>query len=340
MAVVSRSRETIPEVLVRAKRAAAQRFLSPAGAAPASAYTISTRPEHNVVGVGIGQKITKGKPTGRPCIRIYVERKVAKGLIPQNFMLPANLEGIETDVVEVGRFRALPAAVPMPQRRLRPARPGCSVGFQFTGGKAGYLMAGTFGAVVTADGVWHILSNNHVLADENALPIGSPIFQPGLLDHGRPGEDQIAKLTRFIPLNPMGPNAVDCAIAETLSKKTVGAGFLPKIGRLKSSTPIEATEGMGVHKTGRTSGYTTGAVFDVSADVSVSYDLGAVTFQDQILIRADGGRMFSAPGDSGSVIVDRATRRPTALLFAGSGTHTIANPLSDVLARLGVAVLR
>jgi len=39
-------------------------------------------------------------------------------------------------------------------------------------------MAGTFGALVTDAAGAYILSNNHVLADEGQLPIGSPIFQP------------------------------------------------------------------------------------------------------------------------------------------------------------------
>lgn len=338
MSGIVKSRENIPEALVRAKRAAAERFLSQPSPAPASAYAISARPQDNVVGVGIGRKITKGKPTSMRCIRIYVERKVAKDLIPTDFMLPGTFEDIETDVIEVGRFRALPAAIPMPRRRLRPAKPGCSIGFQFTGDKAGYVMAGTFGAVVEAGGTRYILSNNHVLANENALPIGSPIFQPGLLDHGNPIRDRIAKLARFIPLKAGGPNAVDCALAEILNKKTVSATFLPKVGKLRSRHAIDATEGMRVHKVGRTTGYTTGTVFDVSADVSVTYDMGAVTFRDQVLIRG-AGRRFSAAGDSGSVIVDRATRRPTALLFAGSPTHTVANHLSDVLAQLGVTVV-
>jgi hypothetical protein len=291
------------------------------------------------VGVGVGQKIIKGKASGKPCIRIYVERKLPKAVVPSDSMLPASFAGVATDVVEVGRFRALPAAVPLPQKRLRPSRPGCSVGFQFTGAKAGYLMAGTFGAVVTGEGHWYVLSNNHVLADENGLAIGSPIFQPGLLDHGNPAKDQIAKLARFVPLDPNGPNAVDCAIAEILLRKNVKATFLPRVNRLRSPEPIMAAEGMRVHKVGRTTGYTTGTVMDVSADLSVTYDLGTIVFQDQVLVRGDGAKPFSAGGDSGSAIVDRATQRTTALLFAGSATHTIGNHVSDVLTQLGVTVV-
>ncbi len=48
---------------------------------------------------------------------------------------------------------------------------------------------------------------------------------------------------------------------------------------------------------------------------------------------------FSDSGDSGSLIVDRKSRRATGLLFAGSATHTIANPIDEVLTALGVSLL-
>ena len=333
------SRGNIPDQLLTAKRAASTQFLT-ATQPPTllSAFAVSTRPEDNVVGVGIGRKVTDGKVTDQSAIRIYVVRKVAKDAIPDDFLVPGAIGGVQTDVVETGRFEVQPALVPMPQRRLRPAKPGCSVGFRFTGSMAQYVMAGTFGAVVESGGARYILSNNHVLANENALPLGSPIFQPGLMDHGDVAQDQIARLTRFIAISAAHPNAVDCAIAEVADPKTVRATFLPKVGRLKSPNPIDAVEGMQVHKIGRTTGYTRGVVFDVSADVSIRFDLGVVVFQDQVLIRGDRGK-FSDHGDSGSVIVDRASGRAMGLLFAGSGgvaPHTIANHMSDVLGQLAV----
>jgi hypothetical protein len=72
--------------------------------------------------------------------------------------------------------------------------------------------------------------------------------------------------------------------------------------------------------------------------VKIEYDLGIRTFHDQILIRGTTG-MFSDRGDSGSVIIGRTARRATALLFAGSASHTIANPLVEVLAQLGVRMV-
>ena len=45
---------------------------------------------------------------------------------------------------------------------------------------------------------------------------------------------------------------------------------------------------------------------------------------------------FSAGGDSGSLIVTQSAAQPVGLLFAGSSTTTIANPIGDVTTALGV----
>jgi len=175
------SKADISDNLLRAKQSAVNQFLVVTTAVPRlAAFAASTRPQDNVVGVSIGYKVTKGKPTAKRCIRFYVYRKIVNESNSQGFRAPAHIDGVPTDVIETGRFLALPAAVPRQRRRLRPAQPGCSVGFQFTGDQAGFVMAGTFGAVAVANGTRYILSNNHVLANENSLPVGSRIFQPGL----------------------------------------------------------------------------------------------------------------------------------------------------------------
>jgi hypothetical protein len=328
------------KAFLAAKAVAVDRFLGTGKAFTGlTALAVSTRPEHNVVGVGVGHKVTNGKTTSRRCVRFYVERKVPEGSMPRAFVLPKSIRGIPTDVVETGRFFAL--AIPIAQRRLRPAKGGCSVGFQFTGAKSGYVMAGTFGALVRDPaGKRYILSNNHVLANENALPLGSPIFQPGLLDHGNPATDQIAKLTRFVKIKVSpAANHADTAIAELLAPSLAVPTILPKVGRLSSPAPVPAALGMTVHKHGRTTGYRRGHIVDISADVNVGYDFGTGRFVDQIIVVGEAGLSFSDAGDSGSLIVDRKTRRATGLLFAGSSTHTIANPIADVLSALGVALL-
>jgi hypothetical protein len=321
-----------------AKAAAVERFLGSGKTFTGlTAFAASTRPEHNVVGIGIGHRIKAGKPSTQKCIRFYVERKVPEGSMPREFVIPKAIRGVPTDVIETGRFYV---QAPIAQTRLRPARGGCSVGFKFTGAKAGYVMAGTFGTLVAKAGKRYILSNNHVLANENALPLGSPIFQPGLLDNGNPATDQIAKLSKFIKIKSSpAANKADCAIAELLSPTLAVRTILAKVGNLSSPTPVAAAVGMRVHKHGRTTGYRRGQVVDVAADVNIGYDFGTARFTDQIIVVGDAGKMFSDAGDSGSLIVDRGTGRATGLLFAGSATHTIANHIEDVLAALKVLLL-
>jgi hypothetical protein len=199
-------------------------------------------------------------------------------------------------------------------------------------------MAGTLGALVTGDGVLYILSNNHVLANENSLSIGTNIFQPGLLDNGNPVNDAIAKLAKFVPLEKDKPNRVDCAIATNIDANAVIPTNHPKIGRVTSAEPIEVVEGVEVEKTGRATGYTVGTVFDVSATVPIDFELGRLIFEDQLLIRGNAGA-FSDGGDSGSLVVDRISGRATGLVVGGSPEFAIANHISEVLQALNVTLV-
>jgi hypothetical protein len=90
-------------------------------------------------------------------------------------------------------------------------------------------------------------------------------------------------------------------------------------------------------KSGRTTGFTTGMISSF-ADVNVQYQNGCgsgkkfvVSYSDQIVIEGSG---FSAGGDSGSLIISNdgsSCKQPVGLLFAGSSTTTIANPIADVI---------
>jgi hypothetical protein len=327
------SRISIPDKLIAAKRSA-MRYFSPQGTPALTGLAALSDPKHNVVGIGIGHKLVKGRSTGDHSIRFYVERKIDKKVIPKSFRLPKRVGNVGTDVIETGRFVVLQ---PPQRRRMRPVRPGCSIGCQ---PKIGHLMAATFGAIVAKDGKHYVLSNNHVLANENKLPIGSPIFQPGLRDKNAPGKDRIAKLSHFIRLNVHGSNEVDCAIARLAKKTKWNAAVLPRVNKLKSGIPIPAAANMAVEKIGRATGYTTGKIEDVSVTVKVDYGLGTLTFIDQILISGDGKKPFSGGGDSGSLVVDRKSKRPVGLLFGGgTGRFAVANHLSDVLKHLGVTII-
>lgn len=303
----------------------------------------SAAPTDNVVGIGIGERVAQGRPTGELAIKLFVRTKYPADELESEHLLPTEHAGVSTDVEEIGLLRPLSMTAPRPltapainpRTRIRPAQPGSSVGFADPQHK--FVMAGTFGALVRDLHGQYVLSNNHVLADENQLPVGSPIYQPGLLDGGKTATDQIARLTRFIPIQTSVPMSVDCAIAEVLNPADVSNAIL-RIGPPQGTQP--AAIDMVVHKFGRTSSYSVGRVSSIDTDVTVGYEMGQVTFQGQMIIQSLTGTAapFSKAGDSGSLIVDRQSRAAVGLLFAGSDTHTIANQINEVLQALSVSL--
>ncbi|MFQ5945035.1 MAG: hypothetical protein ACE5NC_02140 [Anaerolineae bacterium] len=60
----------------------------------------------HVVGVGIGQKVTDGRATGPVCLVVMVTEKLPAEQLSSQDRVPAEIEGIPTDVVEVGVVRA------------------------------------------------------------------------------------------------------------------------------------------------------------------------------------------------------------------------------------------
>lgn len=339
---VREAKNTLAHKFIYAPRAEAAIRTPAAFAAAARAVTvpISPSPIHNIVGVGIGEKISDGKQTGALAVKLLVRLKYPQAELDSKHLLPRDVDGIPTDVEEVGTFRKSRAAahrkasgIPNPRTRIRPAQPGCSVGFQDPNNQ--FTMAGTFGAVVKDKNGTYVLSNNHVLADENRLPPGAPIFQPGLLDGGSVNTDQIASLTRFVTLQAQQPNTVDCAIAKATNPNLLSSAVL-YIGAVQGTA--DAAIDMSVHKFGRTTSYTVGQVTSTDTDVTVGYDIGTLTFTGQIIIVGTAGKAFSNAGDSGSLILQRGTNKAVGLLFAGSASHTIANHISDVLKALNIAL--
>jgi len=245
----------------------------------------------------------------------------------------------EVDVRYVGRIRA--RAKPWYRSRQRPLLIGSSVGFLGTG----FIMAGTLGCFVRSgsSAALYVLSNNHVLADENRYAKGGAIVQPGELDGGDRTADRVAKLTRFVRLVPGQANLVDCAIASLNSSIQADVHKLKGIGTLAGVRSGDLQVGDVVHKVGRTTGVRHGRVTAFELDgVSVEYDIGVISFDNQVEIEGSGSRSFSDAGDSGSLIVDDQMQA-AALLFAG-GDHggsngkglTYANPISAVLQALKV----
>lgn len=227
-------------------------------------------------------------------------------------------------------------------RQVRPIALGTSGGNINDFSRGGnFCSGGTLGSLVQdANGAQHVLSNNHVLARENKAMLGEDITQPGLIDVGcqRIASDVVADLSGFVPIQfgKKGTNTVDAAIAQARPGAVRPDGSILSIGTV-SNLLATATAGCAVQKAGRTTGLTSGSVSAVNATVSVRYSGGTATFTNQFVVTPG---TFSAGGDSGSLIVrDGLNPRPVGLLFAGSSSYTIGNPIQSVVGSLGVSMV-
>ena len=317
----------------------------------------------NVVSVGCGYKTKDGKVINEYCVVVGVTRKLHDLIIEDKDLIPAQIDGVPTDVIQVGRIVAQLDFDP--KQRYRPAPPGVSIGHSA-------ITAGTFGCVVKKNGKRYILSNNHVLAFSNEGVSGDNILQPGAADGGVPIRDVIAGLHDFVEIefsdggglptcpitgayagiynifaklfkrvhrvkavNPdifASSNLVDAALAEPIRSDHI-LDDIVDIGKPRYS--IYGVVGLAVKKYGRTTKLTRGTIQQVNVMVQVSYGAGKVAvFDEQIITSA-----MSAGGDSGSVVLeDSAENNVVGLLFAGSEQVTILNEINNVFNALGVSL--
>jgi hypothetical protein len=211
---------------------------------------------------------------------------------------------------------------------------------------AAFCCSGTLGALLRdTNGTPYVLSNNHVLARSDQATPGEDISQPGLIDNACqiPANGIVADFT----VAPKLGSNVDAAIAR-LRALPAGelamdpTGYIQDIGTI-SSVVKAPTLGLAVAKSGRTTGFTTGTIGSINTTVSVQYQRACgqgkkftVRYTNQVVINSS---TFSAGGDSGSLIVTNdACHQPVALLFAGSSSATIANPIGEVLSKVGASL--
>ncbi len=317
----------------------------------------------NVVGVGIGFKESVAVSTGSPKLGmvVLVSRKQPEAELETRHVVPKELDGVFTDVIEVGDLRLLNRT-----DRGVPAQPGVSIGHY-------KISAGTFGAVVhdRQTGEPLILSNNHVLANgtngqDNRAKLGDPILLPGPHDGGTLDQDVFGRLYRFKPVQKLysqsscvraaaaefwvnalcqvvapaykvqllrqadSGNLVDAALAKPVKPQAINPQIL-EIGEVRGVA--EAEVGMPVIKSGRTTGVTKGSVQAVHVTVQVEMGDGEqAVFQDQVIATP-----MSQGGDSGALVLDEK-RKAVGLLFAGSNKTTVFNRIQQVMDQLAITI--
>jgi len=288
----------------------------------ALAEAIASLKEYGAHSVGIGFKYTKRARTTKVAIVFYVHRKHKPDELGRLGLklIPSAINGVPTDVREVpGGFTKRDSKPVATQGKFRPFQGGV------TGISAKELnAAATLGYVSRAG---EVLSNNHVLADEDltvrhTASKGDRFLQPSYLDGGTDPADEVGSLDRWVSLQPTtgtGVNYIDGAVGVA----DAGLSSPGVYGIGEASGFAQPSLGMAVQKVGRTTGHTKGVITAVGVSTDVGGYQGTFTcaFADQIQVEGEGGEDFSAPGDSGSAIVTQPGAGGeiayVALLFAG-----------------------
>jgi hypothetical protein len=288
----------------------------------------------NVVGTATGLSAD-----GEVVIRVLLRNPATTQLIAEE------IDGVRVETEVVGTIRAMKGGgggggnhqgIQTPPIQL-----GTSGGWRYDLAN-GFCCGGTLGSLIQIGGNQYVLSNYHVLKADivnggngRVATNGDPVIQPGLIDVGCNANNAQNVATLAGAASLPGSN-VDAAIAQVIPGMVRTDGSILAVGTISSST-VNAAIGQAVKKSGRTTGLTRSSVSGLNATVSVAYENECAggsaftkTFNGQILVT---NRKFLGGGDSGSLMVEDVTTNPRAvgLLFAGSNTIAVANPIGQVL---------
>ena len=264
--------------------------------------------------------------------------------------LPASVEGVPVFEEVTGKIVAMSVADHQ-VKQAPPIQMGTSGGWRYDLAN-GYCCGGTLGSCVKKGTTQYVLSNYHVLEADivsggngRVAQAGDPVVQPGLIDVNctAANAQNVASLSG---IKSLPSSNVDCAIASVISGQVRTDGSILEVGTI-SATTVAASVGQAVKKSGRTTGLSRSTVTGLNATVSVQYENECAggnsfvkTFTGQIVIKNRGSRFLNS-GDSGSLMVQDVSTNPKAvgLLFAGSSTSAIANPIGQVLSFLGATMV-
>jgi len=288
-------------------------------------------PNSNIVGIGIGKKTVADELVD--CVRVYVVAKLDEDDLLRRNLVPKTFLDVPSDVIQVGKFGSW-GRRPRPREETKPVLgPGSRIRVKTNAPNVNEGAAGTLGAVVTDGANDYIVSCNHVLAANGRVPQKAVVIWAEFVGQ----EEPIATPGPFVPLEHECGNSVDCGLARLNgnTKKSFPGGFA-----LSPDGPVSAAREMKVAKIGAATFRTDGIIVDVDADLYIDYSFGTFLFEHQVMIDGGCGNDFARAGDSGSMVFDTATNRPTALIFAASGQFAVACPLSTatgtgVLDKLG-----
>ncbi len=218
---------------------------------------------------------------------------------------------------------------------------------------------GQYGPLAFEDPWWKVI----LIIIAILLAIASLIY-----DYVEAGQDPKFIIGQIVRNGNAMANLVDSAVCNLNGSRGVDLGELDaQNDDVNNGSPIEglgniiqldrtdngdsgiqdAVIGNTVWKSGGRSGTTRGVVNAVNFATNVNYDTedtisGTLNYTNQVLVTQITGmeQPLSQAGDSGSVWVDMASKRPVALNFAGdipdAGTQGIGNPIRQVVSQLNI----
>ncbi len=306
-------------------------------------------PEYGFAGLAI-QSVGYTFGAEEEAVQIYVTRGSKRSLD----RLSTEIEGVDIRVTNLGRLVIRPEAIAATGIRGNVYEHNGRIACGSSCAPAGENYSGTFGALVDSNGIVMALSNNHVFAACNHVPVGQPILSPSAMDARpeMPAPRQLCRHSRIVELRSGTPTLVplarcDAAVATIPDETSVSSwqgdatsGF---------DTPVLTTSpfsGLRVKKVGRTTDLTSGTVEAlIPTPMPLPYKntnfTASVWFTDIWTVRADDGEQFALPGDSGSLVVTESGDAAVGLLFASSarGDYAWIAPIDTVLNDLGLTLL-
>ncbi len=322
-----------------------------------------------VVHVSVGLKETHGQATAQLAIRVYVREKRSPEDIPPGELIPAEINGVPTDVnVVAGSFE-----FQLDNTRYRPIKGGIQVTNRIIdindAGTGTQMSRGTLGciAVDNTDNAPVLLSNWHVLCANGARNGMDKVFQPAptalpplditqLPFRPEDDNDKIGVLRRNAITSKVDAAiaAIDvsscchcCGIHYTNALNGLSVGGRPARNTIVGDE--KAVSGMTVFKVGQSTLRSEGVVVDDDyPSFTITKSGTSYTFDGQIAIQnVDPAVPFSNHGDSGSALIN-LNNKIVGLVFAAkkdvlpNGTEenfiSLANHIDDVFTALNIHI--
>ena len=283
-----------------------------------------------------------GKKTGEDAITIFVSKKLPTKQLADSEILPKKINGIQTDVLEIGEVFAgggPPIATDAQgledyKKKYRPIPMGVSHG-NIT------ITAGTTGGIVLIDGIKTIATNTHVACENIRDDLSDQELkccQQGAYDGGHTINDYYGRTLKAIVMPEGQPAFNDFAVVMPDTPSDVLPETLTHHVTPTGTTKIAVNDK--VWKEGRTTGYTIGEILSLNATINVNYGGDGVVLHKYCILSTD----MSAGGDSGSWVYKMNTpgdsitdedKDVTLYLFAGSSTHTVHHDIHNAVSAVG-----